>query len=127
MSGAKPTGARRVVVAEDDKDLRTVLRLALEWAGYQVIAVRTGHEAVAACAAESPDLLVVDLTLPDADGLSVCREVKAQTGLPVLLMTGHGQEYADLARAAGADEFLTKPFRPEDLNERVELLLKDPV
>lgn len=118
----------RVVLAEDDQDIRELVTLILEGEGFTTVAVDDGAAALAACRAEPPTLALLDVNMPgDMDGLTLThalREDPATQGLPILLLTALGQQ-ADVERglAAGADGYIVKPFDPEDLLRRIDELL----
>lgn len=110
-----PPPARRVLVVEDDAAFLRATVGSLQDAGYTVEAMPTGQAALAHLAVAPPDLLVLDLGLPDVDALEVLRRVRgaaATFALPVLVLTGRGQSVAAEATALGADEFLAKPISP---------------
>jgi signal transduction histidine kinase len=116
----------RILVVEDEAPLREALCAALAVAGYGVDPARTVVEALERLAAARPDLLVLDIGLPDADGWEVLKRVRGAEGtrdLPVLVLTGLGYVHADQALALGADEFLAKPVSAQVLVETVARLL----
>jgi DNA-binding response OmpR family regulator len=122
------TGERRLVlVADDDEDILVLVRTVLERAGYEVSAVRDGAEAIAAARQRRPDLAVLDVAMPEVDGLEVLRRLRADAStsdVPVLLLSARVQE-DDVARgfATGADAYVQKPFSPRELSDRVNELL----
>lgn len=116
-----------VVLAEDDVDIRDLVQIVLEGLDLSVTAVGNGAEALAACRASAPRLLLMDITMPVMTGLEVCREIRADPqlqDLPIILMTARAQA-SDVAAgmAAGADTYIIKPFGPIELREHVEALL----
>lgn len=116
-----------VVLAEDDVDIRDLVQIVLEGLDLQVKAVGTGAEALAACRADAPRLLLLDITMPGMNGLEVCRAIRADDelhDLPVILMTARAQA-SDVAAGieAGADTYIIKPFGPIELREHVEAIL----
>jgi CheY-like chemotaxis protein len=118
---------RLVLVADDEQDILALVTTILERAGYEVVAVRDGAEALAAVRDRSPDLAVLDISMPELDGLEVLRRLRADaetSELPVVLLSAQAQE-ADVARgfATGASAYVKKPFSPRDLTERVDELL----
>ena len=121
------TDARLVLVADDEEDILALLTTILERAGHEVVAVRDGAAALAAIRNRRPDLAVLDISMPEVDGLEVLRSVRADgetSRLPVLLLTAQAQE-ADvkLGFELGASAYVKKPFSPRDLAERVDELL----
>jgi CheY-like chemotaxis protein len=121
------SGRRLVLVADDEQDILALVTTILERAGYEVLAVRDGAEALAAVRDRRPDLAVLDISMPELDGLEVLRRLRADTAtseLPVVLLSAQAQE-ADVARgfATGASAYVKKPFSPRDLTERVDELL----
>ncbi|SCL29306.1 DNA-binding response regulator, OmpR family, contains REC and winged-helix (wHTH) domain [Micromonospora nigra] len=118
--------AQRVLVVDDDRTVSDVVCRYLEHAGYRVDHVGDGAAALAAVAAEPPDLVVLDLMLPVLDGLEVCRRLRARPdGVPVIMLTARGDE-ADriLGLQLGADDYLGKPFSPRELVLRVGSVLR---
>jgi CheY-like chemotaxis protein len=121
------SGRRLVLVADDEQDILALVTTILERAGYEVLPVRDGAEALVAVRDRRPDLAVLDISMPELDGLEVLRQLRADTEtseLPVVLLSAQAQE-ADVARgfATGASAYVKKPFSPRDLTERVDELL----
>src|SRR4051794_32050970 len=116
--------ALRVGVCEDDAELRSVLLRSLEAEGYKVGLTRTGHEAVEAWAEDPPDVVVLDIGLPDADGRDVCQALRARgMTAPVLFLTAREALTDRLSGFhAGGDDYLTKPFALAELLVRVQAL-----
>ena len=117
-----------VLVADDEPAARRLLRRILEPAGYRVVEAATGREALALADAERPDLLILDITLPDMDGVDICRRIKSDPAThltPVIHITGlTTREHRLRALDAGSDEFVGKPFDIEELLLRVRSLLR---
>jgi DNA-binding response OmpR family regulator len=116
-----------VLVADDDEDILVLVRTVLERAGYEVVAARNGAEAVAFAQERRPDLAVLDVSMPELDGLEVLRRLRADAStsdVPVLLLSARVQE-DDVARgfATGANAYVQKPFSPRELSDRVSELL----
>jgi len=118
--------APRIGLCEDDGMLRSLLGRALRAEGFEVRATSTGHEAVAAFSAAPPDLLVLDVGLPDADGRDVCQALRTHgVGAPVLFLTARDALPDRLAGFhAGGDDYLTKPFALAELVVRIRALLR---
>jgi DNA-binding response OmpR family regulator len=118
---------RLVLVADDEEDILTLVTTIIERSGHRVMSVRDGAAALAAVRERTPDLVVLDISMPEVDGLEVLRRIRAdeETGdLPVLLLSARAQE-DDVRRGfeAGASAYVKKPFSPIELAERVEALL----
>jgi CheY-like chemotaxis protein len=116
-----------VLVADDNADILGLVTAVLERSGYEVVAVSDGAQALASVDKRKPDLAVLDITMPEIDGLEVLRRLRADTrtnGLPVVLLSAQVQEAdVDLGFATGASAYLKKPFSPRELTERVADLL----
>jgi two-component system, OmpR family, alkaline phosphatase synthesis response regulator PhoP len=118
----------RVLVVEDDPDIAHLVVRYLEKAGYSVELLANGRDALAALAARQPDLLVLDLMLPQVDGLEICRVVRgndATAGIPIIMLTARAEESDRIVGLEiGADDYLAKPFSPNELVARVRALLR---
>jgi two-component system, cell cycle response regulator DivK len=110
-----------VLLVDDDATLLDVLATLLDLEGFEVATARDGGSALAAVEQHPPDVIVCDVSMPDIDGLEVCRRVKgdpATTAIPIVLLTAHGGPKAQAAgEEAGCDAYLTKPFSPLALLE----------
>src|ERR1700704_4995812 len=116
----------RVLVAEDDRSVRESLLRALRLEGYDVTAVTDGEQALAAVQSDPPDLLVLDIMMPNVDGLTVCRRLRARNvAMPILMLTAR-HEVSDRVTGldAGADDYLVKPFALDELLARLRALLR---
>ena len=114
----------RVLICEDDADLRRLLRTGLEEEGFEVVSAADGHQAMRAVEAATPDLLVIDVGLPDADGRDLCQALRARgIGAPVLFLTAR-DGVTDLLSGfeAGGDDYVTKPFEFAELVARLGAL-----
>ena len=119
------SGDQRILVVDDERPIRRALEVTLSKAGYRVQTATNGDEALTAAALEPPDLVILDLMLPDADGADVCRQLRDWLAAPILLISAVGDE-SDKIRAldAGADDYVTKPFSPGELLARCRALLR---
>jgi DNA-binding response OmpR family regulator len=118
---------RTIVIIEDDSDIREALSVIFRGAGFSVQAFATGLEGVEAVRTFRPEVVTVDLGLPDIDGFEVARRVRLFSNAYILMLTARSQELDTLlGLEAGADDYLTKPFRPRELRYRVEALLRRP-
>ncbi len=116
----------RVLVAEDDRGVRESLVRGLRFEGYDVQAVADGAQALEAVEAASPDVVVLDVMMPNVDGLSACRRLRStHPGLPILLLTAR-HEISDRVAGldAGADDYLVKPYAMAELSARLRALLR---
>jgi two-component system KDP operon response regulator KdpE len=115
----------KVLVVDDEPQIRRALRTSLEAHGYEVVVVGTGEEGVLAAADAAPDLLLIDLGLPDLDGTEVIRRVRAFTEVPVIVLSVRdGQQDKVAALDAGADDYVTKPFGMEELLARARAAMR---
>ncbi|MGI9643721.1 MAG: response regulator transcription factor [Ilumatobacteraceae bacterium] len=119
-------GAAQVLIAEDDRAVRESLARALDLEGYTVTAVTNGAEALDAIAASTPDVLLLDVSMPLVDGLTVCRVLRSeQNRLPVLMLTARTDTSDRVAGLdAGADDYLPKPYDLDELLARLRALLR---
>jgi len=116
-----------VLVVEDTDEIRELVATVLGRAGFDVRAVGTGAECMAEIRRQAPDLIVLDLGLPDADGTEICRQVRAETECYVLMLTARAEEVDLLiGLAVGADGYMAKPFSPRELVARVQAMLRRP-
>jgi two-component system KDP operon response regulator KdpE len=117
--------ARRVLVVDDERQILRALRVILSDAGFEVVAAQTAQEALDAAALRAPDAAIVDLILPDGNGIDVCRSIREWSQMPILVLSAVGEE-AEKIRAldAGADDYVTKPFAPGELIARLNAALR---
>jgi two-component system KDP operon response regulator KdpE len=117
--------ATRVLVVDDEPEIVRGLRIVLRDAGYSVEAASTKAEALASVATRPPEALVLDLVLPDGDGVSVCKDIRSWSRLPILVLSAVGDEREKVrALDAGADDYVTKPFGTEELLARLRAVLR---
>ncbi|WP_421702873.1 response regulator [Aliiroseovarius sp.] len=115
----------KILLVDDDPRLRELVGLALERAGYAVITAADGQLALTHAAREAPDLIVLDVGLPELDGFEVCRRIRARSDVPILFLTARDDEIDRvLGLELGADDYVTKPFSPRELVARVRAILK---
>jgi two-component system KDP operon response regulator KdpE len=123
---ADPKGnGRRVLAVDDELQILRALKLVLRGAGYEVMTAATMEEALDAAAVSPPDAAIVDLLLPDGDGIELARQLREWSSMPIIVLSAIGDE-AEKVRAlrAGADDYVTKPFGPEELVARLEAVLR---
>ncbi len=115
----------RILVADDDAHIREVVRFALERAGFEVREAEDGAQALRACREDGIDLLVLDIVMPECDGLEVCRRLRPASRLPILFLSSRDDELDRvLGLELGADDYVTKPFSPRELVARVRAMLR---
>ena len=120
-----PAQATRVVVVEDEQSISDPLRSALEREGYQVEVAATGADGLEAVQAHDPDVVLLDLMLPDIDGRDVCRTIRASSRVPIIMLTARGLETDRVVGLElGADDYLVKPFGMAELIARIRAVLR---
>jgi DNA-binding response OmpR family regulator len=116
---------RPILVVEDDKKIARIVKIYLEEAGYRVVHVEKGKDAIASAARETPLLVVLDLMLPDMGGEQVIQELKSLDDTPVIMLTAKSSEDDRVAGfSLGADDYIVKPFSPRELVVRIKAVLK---
>jgi DNA-binding response OmpR family regulator len=117
--------AATILLVEDERKLRDLVRSYLERAGFAVLSTGSGAEALTLAGSANPDLLVLDLGLPDVAGETVAREIRATSPMPILMLTAKSSE-EDRVKGleAGADDYVTKPFSPREVVLRVQAILR---
>jgi two-component system KDP operon response regulator KdpE len=119
------TPAPLLLVIEDEEEMRRLLRTTLRAHGYQVVEAATAREGLMHAAGRNPDVVLLDLGLPDRDGLDVLRALRAGSGVPVIIISARGREPEKVAALdEGADDYLTKPFGVSELLARVRVALR---
>ncbi len=116
---------RSVLVVEDEEAIASLVRAYLERDGYRVTWARTGAEALAGLEREPPQLIVLDIGLPDGDGFDLCRRLRAGSPVPIIMLTARDEEADRVAGLElGADDYITKPFSPRELVARIKAVLR---
>ena len=114
-----------VLVVDDDRELRTLLSAYLQKQGYRVTAVADGKAMRAAINIARPDVVVLDVMLPGEDGFSLCRELRAQSAIPIIMLTARGDETDRVVGLElGADDYVPKPYSPRELVARIKSVLR---
>ena len=122
MSGR---ATQTVLVVEDESSIASFVALYLKNAGYAVRTAANGNEALAQFQASPPALIVLDLMLPDIDGIEVCRRIRKSSDVPILMLTARDEDVDKIiGLEVGADDYLTKPFNPRELVARVKSILR---
>jgi phosphate regulon transcriptional regulator PhoB len=118
----------RILIVEDEADIRDLLAFHLERAGYHVTRSRTGADALRQVRARPPDLILLDLMLPELDGLEVCRRLRQDprtASVPIVMLTARGEEVDRIVGLElGADDYVVKPFSPKEVVARVRAVLR---
>jgi two-component system, OmpR family, KDP operon response regulator KdpE len=116
MTSEKP----RVLVCDDEQQILRALRVILREAGFEAVPASNADEALDRAAVQRPDAAIIDLVVPDLDGVELCRRLREWSGMPVIVLSAVGDEDAKVrALAAGADDYVTKPFGPRELIARL--------
>lgn len=114
-----------ILVVDDDREIRSLLTEYLQQQGYRVSAAADGKGLRAAMAQAHPDLVILDLMLPGEDGLTLCRELRARSEVPVIMLTARGEETDRIVGLElGADDYIAKPFSPRELLARIKSVLR---
>lgn len=115
----------KILVVDDEPGIQGFLQTNLVRAGFDVIQALTGADAIAAVTRDSPDCIVLDLGLPDADGFDVCREIRKTNQIPIIMLTARGDDIDKiLGLELGADDYIVKPFNPRELVARIKAVLR---
>ena len=117
--------ARTILVVEDDATLRETLIDALEVEGFRIVSAADGRDALVRFRADRPDLVLLDLMLPELSGIEVCRIIRAESGVPIVMLTAKDSELDKVVGLElGADDYVTKPFSLRELSARIRALFR---
>ncbi len=115
----------RILLVDDELSIQRAVVPLLRSRGYEVEAAATGKDALSAVDAQPPDVVILDLGLPDIDGLDVCARIRARSDVPIIVLSARGAEPQKVtALDRGADDYITKPFGPEELLARIRAALR---
>jgi two-component system, OmpR family, response regulator len=118
-------GQQRILIADDDPHIREVVRFALEQAGFETVEAEDGRATLEAVSEHDPDLVVLDVMMPEMDGTEVCRKLRADGQVPIVFLSSRDDEIDRvLGLELGGDDYLTKPFSPRELLARVKAVLR---
>jgi DNA-binding response OmpR family regulator len=114
-----------ILIVDDEPNIIELVKLYLEREGFKVEGVSTGKAALAKQESSNPDLIILDLMLPDIDGFDICRQIRARSNVPILMLTARKEDVDKIVGLElGADDYLTKPFNPRELVARVRAILR---
>ena len=117
--------AKKILIVDDETQIVDICKDYLKAAGYETITASDGVQGVALARREKPDLIVLDLMMPEMDGLDVCREIRRESNVPIIMLTARVEETDKLiGLELGADDYITKPFSPRELVARVRVVLR---
>jgi DNA-binding response OmpR family regulator len=116
---------KKILLVDDEPEILEICRDYLKASGYEVVTAKDGAQGLSAFRREKPDLIVLDLMLPEIDGLDVCRAVRRESNVPIIMLTARVEETDKLiGLELGADDYMTKPFSPRELVARVKVVLR---
>ncbi len=116
---------QRILVVDDELEIVKVVRAYLEQSGFRVLTATDGQQALAAFRHDQPDLVILDLNLPKLDGLEVCRTIRRESNVPIIMLTARAEETDRLiGLEIGADDYIVKPFSPREVVARVRTVLR---
>jgi DNA-binding response OmpR family regulator len=119
------SSTQSVLVVEDEASIASFVSLYLKNAGYEVRTASNGTDALASAQSEEPSLIVLDLMLPDIDGIEICRRLRQKSDVPILMLTARDEDVDKIiGLEVGADDYMTKPFNPRELVARVKSILR---
>ncbi|MCK8825023.1 response regulator transcription factor [Fuchsiella alkaliacetigena] len=116
---------KKILVVDDDQNIRKLITVYLKQAGYQILEAQNGPEAINLTNNEDPDLIILDIMLPKLDGWKVCQKLRERHKLPIIMLTAKGEKYDKIKGFdLGADDYITKPFDPDELVARVQARMR---
>lgn len=116
---------KRILIVDDDLSIIKLLRANLKAEGFEVLAVMNGDEALHAIEKDAPDLVILDIMLPDIDGFEICKRVREWTRIPIIMLSARGEDIDKVSCLdMGADDYVTKPFSIEELVARIRAVLR---
>ena len=115
----------KILIADDDRNIVELLRLYIEKEGYSTVITYDGKQAISAFKNENPDLVVLDVMMPEADGWQVCKEIRKTSDIPIIMLTAKGETFDKvLGLELGADDYMVKPFEMKELIARIKAVLR---
>ena len=115
----------KILIVDDEDQIRKLVRKYAEFGGYEVAEAKDGMEAVALCRSESFDAVIMDIMMPELDGFSACREIRKISQTPIIMLSARGEEYDRInGFEVGIDDYVVKPFSPKELMLRVDAIMK---
>ena len=116
---------KKILLIDDEPEILEICRDYLKASGYDVVTARDGAQGLSFARREKPDLIVLDLMMPEMDGLDVCRAIRRESNVPIIMLTARVEETDKLiGLEIGADDYITKPFSPRELVARVKVILR---
>ena len=115
----------KILIVDDESNIVELIRLYLEKEGFFTVSAKNGTEALAKFRSENPDLIILDIMIPEPDGWQVCREIRRSSNVPIIMLTAKSETFDKvLGLELGADDYLTKPFETKELVARVKAVLR---
>ena len=115
----------KILIADDDRNIVELLRLYIEKEGYSTVIAYDGKQAISTFKNENPDLVVLDVMMPEADGWQVCKEIRKTSDTPIIMLTAKGETFDKvLGLELGADDYMVKPFETKELIARIKAVLR---